>query len=1394
MRTSRSLPETDLGGRPGGPPAERRAARIEPMEARLLLSGDPGPALAAGALTSLDWNGLSVQAAAAEWVVQLADPSPDLGAVADSLAGAGFGGFDLQALGGGGFALLTAPQAGADALSAWADATGTVESIEPNFALSLDDTALLGRPDDDAFSSQWALHNTGQSRGTPDADIDAPEAWDVTTGSAGVVVGVIDTGIDITHPDLVGNLWTNPGEIAGDGIDNDGNGYVDDLHGWDFVDNDAAPTDRNGHGTHVAGTIGAVGDNAQGVAGVSWDVQLMALRFLGADGSGYVSDAIEAVDYATTMRTRYGVNVVATNNSWGGGGYSAALRAAIARAGQAGILFVAAAGNGGYDGVGDNTDRQASYPAGYDLSNVISVAATDRNDDLASFSNYGSRTVDLAAPGVSILSTLPNGRYGTYSGTSMATPHVTGVVALLAAQDPGASAGELKAAVLDGADPLAELAGRTVSGGRLNAYGALLRLGGDPLPDPDPTPDPDPPTPEPGPHEPNDSLAQADRSEAAEATALTWEGTVGDGAYGAADVDLFGLRVGAGATVTVDIDAHGIGTGLDPVLRLFNAAGRELAYNDDTHGLDSYLQLALPGAGDYYVGVSGYRNGRYDPAAAGSGSSGSQGDYRLRAAVTYTAPSDPADPTDPADPDDPADPADPTDPSDGEHDVGPDAFGYVADAVDYTFEDIASDGTAGLRWLADDEAFVLGPNDLDGFTFRFYGQAYDRVYVSSNGLITFGAAETAYENTPLTAGPSLAAVAAYWDDLVVSGRRNAGVYWAVRGAGDEQRLVLQWQRVRPYGSWGRGTATFQAVLYEADGAIRLNYEDLDVGAGSNGASATVGIKDAGGQAAGGNVLAISHDRADGPLVRSGVSTRISLSAPAPAEPDPVDAPAAPTPTEIAFDRTAPATFTDADGGRVTVRLAGAGSGVVHLPDADGVHAERIVLADTEARSVLTISVSGGAGETVVGGIDVDGPLARLTARTTDLVGDLTVSGGVGNLRLDDVTGATLTLGAIDRAVRIRMDQVADTRLLAGSRITSLHAAEWLDLDGVADTIETTSAGSLRITGRNRDGIDGDFDADLVATDAEGRFGVRSVYVRGASRGDWDVAGRLGLANVRGDAFGTWTLGGAGALRVGGDAAGDWSIGGDVRIIHVGGDATGDWTLDGDVVGIRVRGEATGQWEITGDVRWVRIGESAAEFSAHVGGDVRSLRADGDLSGRWSSRTLGNLTVRGNLIDAAVLLRAEPAGRARTLGRATVRGWIENAVIRSAGDVGFVTAGGVRDASVFAGVRTAVSALPDAEQDFDALASIRSIRVTGRVRDAAGQSVTGGNFAAASIGSLRLANVAVGGGAAALGLATQSLGSFHATHGRTRYRWTARGNQPLPDLPASWELRLPDLPG
>jgi subtilisin family serine protease len=353
-----------------------------------------------------------------------------------------------------------------------------VEFAEPNFIYEHQATS-----NDPYYNSGqlWGMYGDATSPANQFGS-QAGEAWAAGhTGSSSVYIGIIDEGIQFTHPDLAANIWTNPFDLV-DGVDNDGNGYIDDVHGWDFDGNDNSIYDGGSkgtlddHGTHVSGTIGGVGGNGIGVAGVNWQVTLISGKFLGRRG-GTTANAVKAVQYFTDLKVRHGLNIVATSNSWGGGGFSQALADAIVAGAQQNILFIAAAGNGGRDGVGDNNDSVASYPsnynttagAGYDA--VIAVAAISSSGGLASFSNFGATTVDIGAPGVGVISTTAFNSYTSFSGTSMATPLVSGAAALYASTHPGATAAQIRSAILLSAVPTASLTGKTVTGGRLNVSG-----------------------------------------------------------------------------------------------------------------------------------------------------------------------------------------------------------------------------------------------------------------------------------------------------------------------------------------------------------------------------------------------------------------------------------------------------------------------------------------------------------------------------------------------------------------------------------------------------------------------------------------------------------------------------------------------------------------------------------------------------------------------------------------------------------------------------------------------------------------------------------------------------------------------------------------------------------
>ena len=359
----------------------------------------------------------------------------------------------------------------ADEVVAQYRALPEVEYAEANGTITVDHGESAGKhvhANDEMFSQQWGLFNNGEKGGKFGADISAMRAWAVTTGSDQVVVAVIDSGVDYSHPDLASNIWTRPQIIKAyrdDELTSDD--PIDDLHGFNLVDDNDDPMDDNGHGTHCAGIIGAEGDNELGIAGVNWNVKIMPLKFMDADGTGTTKDAIEAINYVID-RKRAGVNVRIISASWGSTAKSRALEDIIRKAYDEGILFVAAAGNSS-----SNNDQTPHYPSSYNLGNVISVAALDRNDQLAPFSNYGAKSVHVAAPGQEILSTWLEHGFTEKQGTSMATPFVAGVAALILAENSTMPVSELRARLLKSVDVLPALKGKVSSGGRINAAKAV---------------------------------------------------------------------------------------------------------------------------------------------------------------------------------------------------------------------------------------------------------------------------------------------------------------------------------------------------------------------------------------------------------------------------------------------------------------------------------------------------------------------------------------------------------------------------------------------------------------------------------------------------------------------------------------------------------------------------------------------------------------------------------------------------------------------------------------------------------------------------------------------------------------------------------------------------------
>ena len=344
-----------------------------------------------------------------------------------------------------------------------------VEIAEPNYIYRINRT-----PNDPLLGNLWGLRNVGQAdsenqSGMSGLDVEAEKAWDISTGSSNVIIAVIDTGVDYNHPDLKDNAWVNEAELNGvAGVDDDNNGYIDDVHGMNFTEAskpEANGLDDHGHGSHCSGVIGARGDDGRGIVGLNWNVRIMPIKFLGADGGGSLEGAILAIDYATKM----GAKIL--SNSWGGGGFSQTLKEAIERSNAAGTLFVAAAGN-----ESNNNDTSPTYPASYDVPNILTVAAIDNRGNLASFSNYGKKTVHVGAPGVNVYSSIVGGGYDSWSGTSMATPHVSGIAGLLAANEPNLTGVEMKERIMSTARRIPGLIGKTKTGGLSSAYNTLANV------------------------------------------------------------------------------------------------------------------------------------------------------------------------------------------------------------------------------------------------------------------------------------------------------------------------------------------------------------------------------------------------------------------------------------------------------------------------------------------------------------------------------------------------------------------------------------------------------------------------------------------------------------------------------------------------------------------------------------------------------------------------------------------------------------------------------------------------------------------------------------------------------------------------------------------------------
>ncbi len=670
-------------------------------------------------------------------------------------------------------------------------------------------------PSDSLFARQWSLHNSGQTGGRPGADIRATTAWDVFTGDSTLRIGVIDTGLDYTHPDIAANVWTNPGEIPGNGLDDDGDGYIDDVHGYDVYNNDGDPFDDNGHGSHVAGIIAARGDDGRGVTGVCWRAQLVPIKFLGAGGTGTTSGAVAALQYAL----RVGVRI--TNNSWGGGAFSQALQDAVDAVGLAGQLLVAAAGNSASD-----NDVVPNYPSGFDRPWVIAVAATDDRDQLAPYSNFGATTVDLAAPGSNILSLAPGGGWRVLSGTSMACPHVTGAAALLWGRLPQLDAIQVKSRLLAAADTLGALEGACRTGGRLNALLAIA--------DPDSV----------GPAAIRD-VAIVDLG--SDFATLSWTASGDDSLAGRASS--YDIRVSSSPITEANFAAARAVAGPDPL-----PSGSPERFEVGGLGPDSTYWFALrardergnPGpvsnlvtgttagppalalAPDSLAAVLEVGGVTTGALSIGNVAQGTL-DWNVPLPELLFAAQVPPDPVPAAKGED-----GPAGPPQVFGRGGPDAFGYrwvdsdQSDGPRFAWVDATTAGEV-LQMGGDD---VISPPLDIGFEFPFYDRRVTQLRVCTNGFLSFADTSPFYSNQPLptSAGPP-DLVAPFWDDL------DFGTEYRVWTLKEPGRFTVAW--VGPTHYAGGGPYTFEAIL-EANGEIRFQYLAL----GEPRASATAGIQNA----------------------------------------------------------------------------------------------------------------------------------------------------------------------------------------------------------------------------------------------------------------------------------------------------------------------------------------------------------------------------------------------------------------------------------------------------------------------------------------------------------------------------------------------------------------------
>ena len=455
---------------------------IESLEARVFLAGTPSTTVPIRRIdgmdvATIDWQGKQLEMFAGRWMIALRGFTSTIPNAADTTRAdralrAATDGFKVTGFVGGGVFIIEGPkQMGPGDAQAQLSKVNGFRYFVPDFRYTTDAV-----PNDPLFNNMWGLNNTGQTGGTNDVDIDGPEAWNSITGNGTVIVANGDTGVDMTHPDLINQIAVNPGEVPNNGLDDDANGFVDDVNGWNFWSFNNNPADDSDHGTHTGGTMAAQGNNGVGVSGVGWNLKLLPLKI----GSGNsISGALgaQAMSYVNNLKTRASnsMNIRAVNHSWGGAGYDPTMDFYIGQADLAGIMVTASAGNGGPDFIGDNNDLDPRYPASYDQPNVISVANHTHTGIREGSSNFGPNSVDLAAPGTFILSTIrqTSGSYAFFDGTSMSAPHVAGAVGVLFNAVPTATVQQIKNAIMQGVDVSPFWQGIVVSGGRLNLNRSL---------------------------------------------------------------------------------------------------------------------------------------------------------------------------------------------------------------------------------------------------------------------------------------------------------------------------------------------------------------------------------------------------------------------------------------------------------------------------------------------------------------------------------------------------------------------------------------------------------------------------------------------------------------------------------------------------------------------------------------------------------------------------------------------------------------------------------------------------------------------------------------------------------------------------------------------------------